>query len=86
MCVCCVSCSGCFQYVQQFPVSARASGLHCFVISVCGWYSEDVCICGCVATCLLSSRCVCMSISGLVFSASVGSVSRWVCILSLHVG
>lgn len=47
-----------------------ASGLHCFLISVCGWYSEHVCVCGvCLPhACCPRGVCACPS-PGLVFSA-----------------
>lgn len=46
-----------------------ASGLHCFVISVCGWYSEHVCICGvkCLPhACCPRGVCACPSGTGVL--------------------
>lgn len=63
---------------SQCVCGPAASGLHCFVISVCCWYSEHVCVCGvCLPhACCPRGVCACPS-PGPVFSASVVSVSRW---------
>lgn len=77
--------------VQQFPVCLWASGLWVTLFRdqcVCGWYSEHVCICGvCLPhACCPLAVCVHVHLWDSHSLASVGSVSRWVCILSPHVG
>lgn len=54
-----------FQYVcnsSQCVCGQVALGLHCFVISVCGWYSEDVCICGVCLPHACCPRVVCVHV------------------------